>query len=72
MIYLQYTYSRLKNTNFVINNNKDGRNRFLYLISCSLPKPKFSLWFTDIIYKHILSLNRMTGDKQIGTLLGFS
>ena len=26
--------------------------------SCSLLKPKFSLWFTDIIYKHIVSLNR--------------
>ena len=38
----------------------------------SLPKPKFSLWFTKVMYKHILNLNRMTGDKEIWTLLGFS
>ena len=45
---------------------------FCIWFSSSLLKPKFSLWFTNIMYKHILNLNRMTGDKQIWTLLGFS
>ena len=45
---------------------------FCIWFSSSLPKPKFSLWFTNIMYNHILNLNRTTGDKQIWTLLGFS
>ena len=44
---------------------------FCIWFSSSLPKPKFRLWFTNIMYKHILNLNRRTGDKQIWTLLGF-
>ena len=45
---------------------------FCTWFSSSLPKRKFGFWFTNIMYKHILNLNRMTGDKQIWTLLGFS
>ena len=40
-IYLQYTYSRLKNTNFVFSStNKNGRNTFLYLIFIKSPETK--------------------------------
>ena len=45
---------------------------FCIWFSSSFPKPKFSFWFTEIMYKHILNLYHMTGDKQIWTLLGFS
>ena len=45
---------------------------FCIWFSSSLPKPKFSLWFTKVMRKHILNLNRMTGDKEIWTFLGFS
>ena len=53
-IYLQYTYSII---NFVFSStNKMAETDSCIWFSSSLPKPKFSLWFTDI-NKHIFSLD---------------
>ena len=56
-IYLQCTYSCLKNTNFVfLSTNKDDRNRFLHLIFVQSSETKIQ----TLVYRHckyILSLN---------------